>query len=64
RDQIDADNNFFELGGHSLMAAEIVAALREEYASVDLTLARFFEAPTPAELSQTIEHGLAHEQLA
>ncbi|AUT01015.1 AMP-dependent synthetase [Nostoc sp. CENA543] len=46
-------DNFFELGGNSLLAGQVIALLRE-YFAVELSLQRLFQAPTIADLSQTI----------
>ncbi|MBW4628762.1 MAG: SDR family NAD(P)-dependent oxidoreductase [Brasilonema octagenarum HA4186-MV1] len=47
-------DNFFELGGNSLLASQIISRLYEDF-SVELSLERFFKAPTIASLAQTIE---------
>ncbi len=53
-DQIGVHDNFFELGGHSLLATQVVARLRP-LSSTTLSLRTFFDTPTIAELSATIQ---------
>lgn len=47
-------DKFFELGGHSLLAIQLLARLREIY-ELDIPVQRIFEAPTVAELAESIE---------
>ena len=46
-------DNFFELGGNSLLVGQVIARLREKF-SLELSLQRFLQTPTIAELAQTI----------
>jgi len=53
-ERIGIYDNFFVLGGHSLLATQVLSRLRATL-QVDVSLRRFFEAPTVAELSRIIE---------
>jgi amino acid adenylation domain-containing protein len=59
--QLAVNDNFFDLGGHSLIATQIAARIRDLY-GVDLSLRKFFEAPTIADLASAIVHVLAEEE--
>lgn len=50
-------DKFFELGGHSLLAIQLLAQLREIY-EMDIPVQRIFEAPTIAQLAESIERDL------
>lgn len=52
-DQIRATDNFFDLGGHSLLLLKLVRQVNKEF-SIELTLARLFEAPTIAKLADVV----------
>ena len=52
--QVGIHDNFFELGGHSLIATQVVSRLRDTL-QVELSLPRFFEAPTIVKLAKVIE---------
>ncbi|MFL5663118.1 MAG: non-ribosomal peptide synthetase, partial [Ktedonobacteraceae bacterium] len=53
-EQIGVHDDFIALGGDSLMAMQVISRLRRTL-QIELTLARFFEARTLAELSKIIE---------
>lgn len=53
-EQVGIHDNFFELGGHSLLATQVVSRVRDTL-QVELSLPRFFEAPTIVLLSKIIE---------
>jgi len=59
-DQVGIHDNFFELGGHSLLATQVLTRVREAF-QVELSLRRFFEAPTIAELAAAVEEALIQE---
>jgi len=46
-------DNFFELGGHSLMATQITSRFRHTF-EAELSIARFFDAPTIAGLAAAL----------
>lgn len=50
-------DKFFELGGHSLLAIQLLGQLREIY-EMDIPVQRIFEAPTVAQLAESIERDL------
>ena len=58
-------DNFFEVGGQSLLPTQVAARMRAAL-KTDLTLRRFFEEPTVAELAQAIlqeKNGLSSAKL-
>jgi amino acid adenylation domain-containing protein len=62
-------DNFFELGGHSLLAMQLLSRVRDA-THVEVSLLRFFETPTVADMAaiietaeQTEQHGQTHALL-
>ena len=51
---VGIDDDFFELGGHSLLATQLVASLRERFASPP-ALSEIFHHPTVRELSAGLD---------
>jgi amino acid adenylation domain-containing protein len=51
--KVGIHDNFFSLGGHSLLATKIISHLRTSL-GVNVSLPRFFEAPTIAQLAEII----------
>jgi amino acid adenylation domain-containing protein len=52
---VGVNDNFFELGGTSLKAAQVLSRLHREY-NADVSMRRFFEAPTVAGLAEALVH--------
>src|SRR5262249_38264290 len=53
--QVGVYDNFFELGGHSLIAIQIISRLRAALRA-DISVHTLFDAPTVAQLVESIEH--------
>lgn len=58
--EVGANDNFFDLGGHSLLATQLIARLRD----TGLTLATFFDHPTPRALANHLTTLTAEESAA
>jgi amino acid adenylation domain-containing protein len=52
-ERLTAEDDFFEMGGHSLLAIRALARVREHF-GVDVSLQRFFQAPTIAGVEEAI----------
>jgi acyl carrier protein len=53
-ERVGVHDNFFELGGNSLLATQVMSRAPENF-EMELPLARLFETPTIAGLSESIE---------
>ncbi len=53
-DEVGVHENFFGRGGTSLLATQVLSRMRSRF-GVELTLGSFFEAPTVADLAQSVE---------
>ena len=62
RESIGINDNFFDIGGHSLPAIQVISRVSETF-EVDLPIRAFFNAPTIANVAETVE-SLLVEQIA
>jgi acyl carrier protein len=53
-ERVGVHDNFFELGGHSLLAIQVMSRARDNF-EMEFPLARLFETPTIAGLTELIE---------
>jgi acyl carrier protein len=53
-DIVGLHDDFFELGGHSLLATQILSRIYDTF-KIQLSMTRFFDAPTIAGVSKAIE---------
>jgi len=60
--EIGVLDNFFMLGGDSIQATQLISRVRDTF-QIELSLHRLFEAPTVAELSETLD-GASRQQFA
>jgi amino acid adenylation domain-containing protein len=59
-DQVSLDDNFFEVGGHSLLATRLMSQVTKRF-GIEVSLRRFFEAPTVEALANEIDIALTAE---
>jgi acyl carrier protein len=59
-DQVSVDQNFFEIGGHSLLATRLMSQVTKTF-GVEVSLRRFFEAPTVEAQANEIDLALKAE---
>jgi pristinamycin I synthase-3/4 len=60
RDRIGVHENFFQLGGHSLLATQVIARLRDEFAT-RVPVRALFDGPTISEVAAVIDELRATE---
>jgi acyl carrier protein len=53
-DRVGIHDNFFDLGGQSLLAIQVISRIRNSF-KAEVTLQRFFDAPTIATLSEALD---------
>jgi len=58
--KVGIHDNFFELGGHSLLLTQVLSRVRDAF-RIEVSLRRFFDAATIAELATVIEDALVRE---
>ena len=54
--RIGVSDNFFDKGGHSLLAVRLVAQVERAF-NTKLPVAAVYEAPSPAQMAEMLEHG-------
>ena len=57
-DGIGIHDDFFALGGHSLLATQLISRIRDTF-QIELSLRKFFEAPTIASLAELVQESIA-----
>jgi acyl carrier protein len=57
-DSIGIHDDFFALGGHSLLATQLISRIRDTF-QIELSLRKFFEAPTIASLAELVQESIA-----
>jgi acyl transferase domain-containing protein/acyl carrier protein len=57
-DSIGIHDDFFALGGHSLLATQLISRIRDTF-QIELSLRKFFEAPTIGSLAELVHESIA-----
>jgi acyl transferase domain-containing protein/acyl carrier protein len=57
-DSIGIHDDFFALGGHSLLATQLISRIRDTF-QIELSVRKFFEAPTIASLAELVHESIA-----
>ncbi|MBT8103722.1 MAG: amino acid adenylation domain-containing protein [Gammaproteobacteria bacterium] len=59
-ERVGVFDNFFDIGGHSLPAIQVISRISEAF-DIDLPIRSFFNAPTIANIAETVENMLIEQ---
>ena len=60
QERVGIEDNFFDIGGHSLPAIQVISRVSEAF-EIDLPIRSFFNAPTIANVAETVENMLVEQ---